>query len=68
MPMTPTNMVPMTEEELQNLPVTIGVREVARLSLCSVRYIQDHYKEFGGRKFAGKILFSTKQVRELFEV
>ena len=55
----------VTEDEWRALPVTFGVTVMARLARTNTRYLQDHAPDFGGRKVAGRWLFSKAGAAEL---
>lgn len=55
----------MSEEEWKATPTTFHAPTMARIACADLRYIQNHAAEFGGRKVAGKWLFSKAKVAEL---
>lgn len=55
----------LTNDEWRELPVTFGITEMARLVRCNWRYMSDHAAEFGGRKVAGRWLFSKSEAAKL---
>ena len=60
-----TKVRPMTEDEWRELPVTLDRFTVARLMDCTPRYVCDHAEEFGGRKIAGRWLFSKARIAKM---
>ena len=58
----------MSEAEWQALPVTFEVAPMARLARTSIRHMQDHAAEYGGRKIAGRWLFSKSETAKLLGI
>ena len=56
---------PMSADEWSALPVTFDAAIMSRVCGCCLRYVQDHATELGGRKVAGRWLFSKPVVAEL---
>ena len=54
--------IQLTTADLKNLPPLIGSDTVAALRHSSRRGVQRQYKELGGIKIDGKILFPTHKV------
>lgn len=58
----------MTEEEWRALPVTFGADPMSRLARTNWRWTVDHAAELGGRKIAGRWLFSKSEVAKLLGI
>lgn len=58
----------LTDEEWRALPVTFGATHMARLARTDERYMQTHAAEFGGRKIAGRWLFSKSEAAKLLGI
>lgn len=58
----------MTGDEWRELPVTFGINDMARLARCNWRYASDHAAELGGRKIAGRWLFSKSEAAALLGI
>lgn len=48
----------MSEQEWNEVPVTFGTEQAARVFGCTLRYVQTHAKDLGGVKVAGHWVFS----------
>lgn len=57
--------VGLTEAEWEALPVTFDAPTMARVILSNLRYVQNHAKELGGRKVAGRWVFTKTRTAEL---
>lgn len=55
----------VTETEWQSMPITFGTSVLARLLGSDARYVSNHAEELGGRKLAGKWVFSKTKTAEL---
>ena len=58
----------VSQEEWQALPVTFGATTMARLARTDDRYMQKHAEAFGGRKVAGRWLFSKSEAAKLLGI
>lgn len=58
----------MSEDEWRALPVTFGITAMARLTRTNWRYASDHAAELGGRKVAGRWLFSKSEAAKLLGI
>ena len=61
----PTVINPMSADEWSTLPVTFNASVMSRVCGCCLRYVQDHAEELGGRKVAGRWLFSKPLVADI---
>lgn len=58
----------MTSDEWRELPVTFGINDMTRLTRSNWRWTSDHAAELGGRKIAGRWLFSKSEVAKLLGI
>lgn len=58
----------ITEAEWEALPVTFGASTMARILHTNVRWVQNHPEKLGGRKVAGRWLFSKARVAEFLDL
>ena len=58
----------MSEDEWHALPVTFGITAMARLTRTNLRYASDHAADFGGRKIAGRWLFSKTEAAKMLGI
>ena len=58
----------MTRQEWDSLPMTIGGKQVARVLCSNERYINRHYTDFGGKRIAGKYLYSKQYIADILGI
>ena len=58
----------VTPKQWKQMPVLLGVEDVAEIMGVRPRWVNDHAAELGGRKFASRWTFSKSEIAKLLGI